>query len=126
MQPVNFVWFERKVKEWGCMQALIDFDGWRKWEDFATENGLKDPRDIKTGPRASASRRGRELKSPPLLANASTTNPNNPTPPKSSDTSALDFATAPKKSIGETLAEEEKHLQKEDSPDTIVNVSAAA
>jgi len=24
--------------EWGCMQALIDFDGWRKWKDFsATE-----------------------------------------------------------------------------------------
>ena len=33
-KPVNFVWFERKVKEWGCMQALIDFDGWRKWKDF--------------------------------------------------------------------------------------------
>jgi osomolarity two-component system response regulator SSK1 len=33
---VNFVWFERKVKEWGCMQALIDFDGWRKWKDFDT------------------------------------------------------------------------------------------
>lgn len=31
---MNFVWFERKVKEWGCMQALIDFDGWRKWKDF--------------------------------------------------------------------------------------------
>jgi hypothetical protein len=46
------------------MQALIDFDGWRKWEDFATENGLKDPRDIKTGPRASATRR-REAKPPP-------------------------------------------------------------
>jgi len=26
--------------EWGCMQALIDFDGWRKWKDFSqqTEN----------------------------------------------------------------------------------------
>jgi osomolarity two-component system response regulator SSK1 len=34
-QPVNFVWLERKVKEWGCMQALIDFDGWRKWKDFS-------------------------------------------------------------------------------------------
>jgi osomolarity two-component system response regulator SSK1 len=21
--------------EWGCMQALIDFDGWRKWKDFS-------------------------------------------------------------------------------------------
>lgn len=36
-QPVNFVWLERKVMEWGCMQALIDFDGWRKWKDFAEE-----------------------------------------------------------------------------------------
>lgn len=33
-KPVNFVWLERKVKEWGCMQALIDFDGWRKWKEF--------------------------------------------------------------------------------------------
>ncbi len=21
--------------EWGCMRALIDYDGWRKWKDFA-------------------------------------------------------------------------------------------
>jgi osomolarity two-component system response regulator SSK1 len=35
-QPVNFVWLERKVMEWGCMQALIDFDGWRKWKDFSS------------------------------------------------------------------------------------------
>lgn len=37
-KPVNFVWLERKVKEWGCMQALIDFDGWRKWKDFSSLN----------------------------------------------------------------------------------------
>ena len=36
-KPVNFVWLERKVKEWGCMQALIDFDGWRKWKEFAAK-----------------------------------------------------------------------------------------
>lgn len=34
-KPVNFVWLERKVKEWGCMQALIDFDGWRAWRERA-------------------------------------------------------------------------------------------
>jgi hypothetical protein len=34
-QPVSFLWMERKVTEWGCMQALIDFDGWRKWKDLA-------------------------------------------------------------------------------------------
>jgi osomolarity two-component system response regulator SSK1 len=37
-KPVNFVWLERKVKEWGCMQALIDFDGWRKWKDFSKDS----------------------------------------------------------------------------------------
>jgi hypothetical protein len=133
-QPVNFVWFERKVKEWGCMQALIDFDGWRKWEDFATENGLKDPRDIKTGPRASATRR-REVKSPPppptnnstanlahiaannltaslphaaLTSSTPTTNDTNsgisPNANSGETTSREDFATPAKKSIGETLA----------------------
>ncbi|KAF2454196.1 hypothetical protein BDY21DRAFT_291527 [Lineolata rhizophorae] len=41
-KPVNFVWLERKVKEWGCMQALIDFDGWRKWKDFNMSDGAAD------------------------------------------------------------------------------------
>jgi osomolarity two-component system, response regulator SSK1 len=36
-KPVNFMWLERKVKEWGCMQALIDFDGWRRWKEFASK-----------------------------------------------------------------------------------------
>lgn len=31
-KPVAYHWLERKVKEWGCMQALIDFNGWRKWK----------------------------------------------------------------------------------------------
>jgi osomolarity two-component system, response regulator SSK1 len=28
--------------EWGCMQALIDFDGWRKWKDFSQNNTEND------------------------------------------------------------------------------------
>ncbi|KAF4953367.1 hypothetical protein FSARC_12418 [Fusarium sarcochroum] len=36
-KPVNFVWLERKVMEWGCMQALIDFDGWRRWKEISQE-----------------------------------------------------------------------------------------
>jgi len=36
-KPVTYVWLERKVMEWGCMQALIDFDGWRKWKDFSNK-----------------------------------------------------------------------------------------
>ncbi|ETS84796.1 hypothetical protein PFICI_02821 [Pestalotiopsis fici W106-1] len=42
-KPVNFVWLERKVMEWGCMQALIDFDGWRKWKDFSQKSEQDDP-----------------------------------------------------------------------------------
>lgn len=30
-KPVNFAWLERKIIEWGCMQALIDFEGWKSW-----------------------------------------------------------------------------------------------
>ena len=28
--------------EWGCMQALIDYDGWRKWKSYSerAEDGL--------------------------------------------------------------------------------------
>ncbi|KAJ4307502.1 Two-component response regulator SSK1p [Neodidymelliopsis sp. IMI 364377] len=44
-KPVNFVWLERKVKEWGCMQALIDFDGWRKWKDFSKDSDSAKDRD---------------------------------------------------------------------------------
>ncbi|KAG2416063.1 hypothetical protein HFD88_007255 [Aspergillus terreus] len=37
-KPVRFEWLEQKVTEWGCMQALIDFEGWRKWRGFADSN----------------------------------------------------------------------------------------
>ncbi|KKA21791.1 Response regulator [Rasamsonia emersonii CBS 393.64] len=33
-KPVGFPWLEQKVTEWGCMQALIDFEGWRKWRGY--------------------------------------------------------------------------------------------
>ncbi|KAJ5215335.1 uncharacterized protein N7498_001742 [Penicillium cinerascens] len=33
-KPVRFPWLKQKVTEWGCMQALIDVDGWRKWRGF--------------------------------------------------------------------------------------------
>ncbi|KAL2868184.1 response regulator [Aspergillus lucknowensis] len=36
-KPVRFEWLEQKVTEWGCMQALIDFEGWRKWRGFADD-----------------------------------------------------------------------------------------
>lgn len=30
-KPVSLEWLEQKIMEWGCMQALIDFEGWKKW-----------------------------------------------------------------------------------------------
>lgn len=30
-KPVNLKWLEQKTIEWGCMQALIDFEGWKMW-----------------------------------------------------------------------------------------------
>ncbi|KAK2750430.1 ssk1 response regulator receiver [Myotisia sp. PD_48] len=33
-KPVNMMWLEQKVTEWGCMQALIDFEGWRRWRGY--------------------------------------------------------------------------------------------
>ncbi len=28
-KPVNLLWLQNKITEWGCMQALIDFEGWQ-------------------------------------------------------------------------------------------------
>lgn len=30
-KPVNLEWLQQKLLEWGCMQALIDFEGWKTW-----------------------------------------------------------------------------------------------
>jgi osomolarity two-component system, response regulator SSK1 len=53
---VNFAWFERKVKEWGCMQALIDYAGWKEWRETAEKNGLKSASDLKKDVNAADSR----------------------------------------------------------------------
>ncbi|KAK3396183.1 hypothetical protein B0T20DRAFT_501446 [Sordaria brevicollis] len=52
-KPITYIWLERKVMEWGCMQALIDFDGWRKWKDFGSSNG-EDKRDAATASKDSS------------------------------------------------------------------------
>ncbi len=31
-KPVNLDWLQNKITEWGCMQALIDFEGWKSGE----------------------------------------------------------------------------------------------
>ncbi|KAJ4388449.1 Two-component response regulator SSK1p [Neurospora sp. IMI 360204] len=52
-KPITYIWLERKVMEWGCMQALIDFDGWRKWKDFGSSNG-EDKKDSASAPKDSS------------------------------------------------------------------------
>lgn len=36
-KPVNLEWLQQKLLEWGCMQALIDFEGWKSW--YVLESG---------------------------------------------------------------------------------------
>lgn len=40
-KPVNLHWLSKKINEWGCMQALIDFDGWREGQSRMTESVIK-------------------------------------------------------------------------------------
>lgn len=41
-KPVSLEWLEKKIMEWGCMQALIDFEGWRKWKRSADGSAAKE------------------------------------------------------------------------------------
>lgn len=41
-KPVNLVWLQNKITEWGCMQALIDFDGWKDKRTLAFTSSGKD------------------------------------------------------------------------------------
>ncbi|KAL1842815.1 hypothetical protein VTJ49DRAFT_4144 [Mycothermus thermophilus] len=41
-KPVTYVWLERKLMEWGCMQALIDYEGWREWKSYSQQGADTD------------------------------------------------------------------------------------
>ena len=43
--------------EWGCMQALIDFDGWRQWKDFVEKKD--DSADKKTAATKAKAKKNR-------------------------------------------------------------------
>jgi osomolarity two-component system response regulator SSK1 len=36
-KPLEQAWLRQKVKEWGCMQALINHEDWRVWRAYATQ-----------------------------------------------------------------------------------------
>jgi len=73
-KPVNFVWLERKVKEWGCMQALIDFDGWRKWKDFASSEPAKEDKEAKAAKAKKKKRMSTDLANAGRIEEAVTSN----------------------------------------------------
>ncbi|KAG2171998.1 hypothetical protein INT43_001475 [Umbelopsis isabellina] len=77
-KPVDLVWLEKKIIEWGCMQALIDFDSWRKWkrsEATTTQKPSAPPPPPKTAEE-------------PATATTTTSKPASPQPSRSSDTMA--------------------------------------
>lgn len=48
-KPVNLHWLSKKITEWGCMQALIDFDNWKQGQSRMSDNVLiPSPQKTKT------------------------------------------------------------------------------
>jgi osomolarity two-component system response regulator SSK1 len=46
-KPVSLEWLERKITEWGCMQALIDYESWRQWREAKLSTAAKQAIDDK-------------------------------------------------------------------------------
>uniref|UniRef100_A0A060SYI3 ARAD1C01430p n=1 Tax=Blastobotrys adeninivorans TaxID=409370 RepID=A0A060SYI3_BLAAD len=70
-KPVNLLWLEQKTIEWGCMQALIDFEGWKHWAGRDNNAPPLGRSRSRSRPR-SKSKRG---SLPPLTGITSTTTP---------------------------------------------------
>lgn len=64
---MSFPWLETKVREWGCMQALIDFEGWRTWKNFSQEAEEKEAAK-KKGTTPVARPRGKKSRPPQVPA----------------------------------------------------------
>ena len=54
--------------EWGCMQALIDFDGWRRWKSLAAAAEEKQQREEDQDPEAKAKREKKDARKAALMA----------------------------------------------------------
>ncbi|WWC90025.1 uncharacterized protein L201_004955 [Kwoniella dendrophila CBS 6074] len=66
-KPVSLKWLDKKIVEWGCMQvsyllvrveltyqALIDFDGWRRWKSSDPKEANEMKKGFALGPQAAA------------------------------------------------------------------------
>ncbi|KAF8457468.1 hypothetical protein BGX38DRAFT_1248553 [Terfezia claveryi] len=65
-KPVNNLWLEKKLTEWGCMQALIDFDGWKKWKDISQ----REAEELEKRKRQGTGKRERQRSGPLALSSA--------------------------------------------------------
>ncbi|RPB24316.1 hypothetical protein L211DRAFT_785277 [Terfezia boudieri ATCC MYA-4762] len=65
-KPVNNLWLEKKLTEWGCMQALIDFDGWKKWKDISQ----REAEELDKRKRQGTGKRERQRSGPLALSSA--------------------------------------------------------
>lgn len=57
-KPVNLVWLQNKITEWGCMQSLINFDRWRAKGTIGNNN----PEKLKMAPKPLSGQLERMLK----------------------------------------------------------------
>ncbi|KAJ4329704.1 Two-component response regulator SSK1p, partial [Ascochyta clinopodiicola] len=116
-KPVNFVWLERKVKEWGCMQALIDFDGWRKWKDFAKDSDSTNNKDTSKMSTSMAtiapSKKSVKPTAPTMAANTPDTNGSSSTEKEDKKGKRKSLVQAPP-----TLPEDESETPTPDADDT--------
>lgn len=66
-KPVHIPWLERKVKEWGCMQALIDFDGWRRWREFNEKEEAGKSEEVRAREREAEDKHRKKMEKLALL-----------------------------------------------------------
>lgn len=60
-KPVNLDWLLNKIIEWGCMQALIDFDGWKSGERMTNISAAIPTLQRKISAKRSQSRDARKM-----------------------------------------------------------------
>ncbi|CAG8454890.1 15992_t:CDS:2 [Acaulospora morrowiae] len=115
-KPVSLEWLEKKINEWGCMQALIDFDGWRKWKKVEeTEKS----NEKKTGISKSLGSPGDKIKRRDTTLSRETTPPINQSmsyPPPSSNSVSPRSHTVLQSSSGEPISSHPNDASLSSSP----------
>ncbi|CAO3651311.1 unnamed protein product [Cunninghamella echinulata] len=83
-KPVSLEWLEKKIMEWGCMQALIDVEGWRQWKRITQHS-----------PSSSITQRTSTATTSTNLLSAATSSSLSTVPPPPSPTNTITKTTTP-------------------------------